>query len=81
MINGWLVQMGVGEMPTDTLLLDPEMGLEQDSAEAIYDRIAGDLRLIRRLNKARTLRGQLGYRGEGLFTDRRVDGGGVFFFE
>ncbi len=57
-INGWLVDMGVGAMPTDTLLLDPELGFEKESAEAIYDRIVGDLRLIRRLNKARTLRGQ-----------------------
>ncbi len=57
-INGWLVEMGVGEIPSDTLLLDPELGLERESAEAVYDRIVGDLRLIRRLNKARTLRGQ-----------------------
>ncbi|MBL8555170.1 MAG: hypothetical protein JNL41_12885 [Phenylobacterium sp.] len=57
-INGWLVEMGVGEIPTDTLLLDPELGFERESAEAIYDRIVGDLRLIRRLNKSRTLRGQ-----------------------
>ena len=57
-VNGWLVEMGVGEIPTDTLLLDPELGFEKESAEAIYDRITGDLRLIRRLNKARTLRGQ-----------------------
>ena len=57
-INGWLMEMGVGEMPTDGLLLDPELGFEKESAEAIYDRIVGDLRLIRRLNKARTLRGQ-----------------------
>ena len=57
-INGWLVEMGVGEMPVDTLLLDPELGLERLSAEEVYDRITGDLRLIRRLNKARTLRGQ-----------------------
>lgn len=57
-INGWLVEMGVGEFPTDDLLLDPELGFERGSAEAIYDRIVGDLRLTRRLNKARTLRGQ-----------------------
>ncbi len=57
-INGWLVEMGIGEMPTDTLLLDPELGFEKEAAEAIYDRITSDLRLIRRLNKARTLRGQ-----------------------
>jgi len=57
-INGWLTEMGIGEMPTDDLLLDPELGFEKESAEAIYDRIVGDLRLIRRLNKSRTLRGQ-----------------------
>ncbi|WP_191062022.1 vWA domain-containing protein, partial [Geminicoccus harenae] len=57
-INGWLVEMGIGEMPTDSLLLDPELRLEKESAEAVYDRIVGDLRLIRRLNKSRTLRGQ-----------------------
>lgn len=57
-INGWLVEMGVGEVPFDSLLLDPELGFERESAEAIYDRITRDLRLIRRLNKARTLRGQ-----------------------
>ena len=57
-INGWLVEMGVGEYPTDDLLLDPELGFEKESAEAIYDRIVGDLRLTRRLNKSRTLRGQ-----------------------
>jgi predicted metal-dependent peptidase len=56
-INGWLVEMGVGEMPTDDLLLDPELGFEKESAEAIYDRIVGDLRLARRLNKVRTMRG------------------------
>ncbi len=57
-INGWLIEMGVGEVPTDGLLLDPELGFEKEAAEAIYDRIASDLRLLRRLNKARTLRGQ-----------------------
>lgn len=57
-INGWLVEMNVGEFPSGDLLLDPELGFEKESAEAIYDRIVGDLRLTRRLNKARTLRGQ-----------------------
>lgn len=56
-INGWLVEMGVGEIPTDNLLLDPELGFERESAEAIYDRIVKDLRLMRRLAKTRTLRG------------------------
>lgn len=50
-VNGWLVEMAVGEAP-DGLLHDPELaGL---SAEAVYDRIATDLR---RLRKLATLRG------------------------
>ncbi len=56
-INGWLLEMGVGTIPTDDLLLDPELGFERESAEAIYDRIVKDLRLMRRLAKARTMRG------------------------
>ncbi|WP_369232004.1 hypothetical protein AB5J56_09620 [Streptomyces sp. R21] len=51
-INGWLREMGVGEMP-EGLLYDPELsGL---STEEVYDRIAGDLRHRRRLA---TLRGK-----------------------
>lgn len=51
-INGWLREMQVGEMPQG-LLYDQEMtGL---SAEEVYDRIAGDLRRMRRLA---TLRGK-----------------------
>ncbi|UGT42487.1 hypothetical protein LTV02_03440 [Nocardia yamanashiensis] len=51
-VNGWLVEMGVGELPSG-LLYDPQLkGL---SAEQIYDRIAGDLR---RLRKLATLRGR-----------------------
>lgn len=51
-VNGWLVEMGVGEMP-EGLLHDPELrGL---SCEAVYDRIARDLR---RLRKLATLRGR-----------------------
>jgi len=50
-INGWLIEMAVGEAP-EGLLHDPELaGL---SAEAVYDRIATDLR---RLRKLATLRG------------------------
>ncbi len=53
-INGWLVDMNIGEMPQNGLLFDPELkGL---SAEAIYDRIASDLRRARKL---RTLRGNI----------------------
>ncbi|MFJ4185740.1 hypothetical protein [Kitasatospora sp. NPDC089509] len=45
-INGWLLEMGVGEMP-EGLLHDPQLaGL---SAEEVYDRIARDQRRIRRL--------------------------------
>ncbi|MDR1808095.1 MAG: hypothetical protein LBR33_09320 [Propionibacteriaceae bacterium] len=51
-INGWLVEMDVGQLP-DGCLHDLELkGL---SVEAVYDRIANDLR---RLRKLATLRGQ-----------------------
>ncbi|MDN0198426.1 hypothetical protein [Streptomyces sp. S.PNR 29] len=51
-INGWLREMQVGTMP-EGALHDPELaGL---SAEEVYDRIAGDLRRMRRLA---TLRGK-----------------------
>jgi predicted metal-dependent peptidase len=51
-INAWLVEMGVGQLPRLGGLLDPELkGL---SAEQIYDRIARDLRTYRKLA---TLRG------------------------
>jgi predicted metal-dependent peptidase len=51
-VNGWLVEMGVGEMP-EGLLHDPSLrGL---SCEAVYDRITGDLRRMRKLS---TLRGR-----------------------
>lgn len=46
-INGWLVEMRVGHLPSMGLLHDPDLkGL---SAEAIYDRIVTDLRRLRRL--------------------------------
>ncbi|GLY07404.1 MULTISPECIES: hypothetical protein [Actinoplanes] len=50
-INGWLVEMGVGLLP-DGLLHDPE--LAGSSAEEVYDRIARD---VRRIRKLATLRG------------------------
>jgi hypothetical protein len=51
-VNGWLVEMGIGEAP-DGLLHDAALaGL---SVEAVYDRIARDLRRLRRLG---TLRGR-----------------------
>lgn len=53
-INLWLVEMQLGSMPRG-LLLDQELkGL---SAEEIYDRIAGDLRIKRKLAKAGTFAG------------------------
>ncbi|GAA1069036.1 hypothetical protein GCM10009665_75680 [Kitasatospora nipponensis] len=45
-INGWLLEMGIGEMP-EGLLHDP--GLKGLSAEEVYDRIVRDQRRIRRL--------------------------------
>jgi predicted metal-dependent peptidase len=56
-INAWLVEMGIGEMPTPSLMLDLTLRFEHESAEALYDRIVKDLRLMRRLQKERTLRG------------------------
>ncbi|MFJ5260386.1 hypothetical protein ACIQAC_07900 [Streptomyces sp. NPDC088387] len=51
-INGWLREMQVGEMPEGLLYDSALAGL---SAEEVYDRIAGDLRRMRRLS---TLRGK-----------------------
>ncbi|GIF00481.1 vWA domain-containing protein [Paractinoplanes rishiriensis] len=54
-VNGWLVEMGVGEMP-DGLLHDPALaGL---SAEDVYDRLATDLRRSRKLKPLRDLLGE-----------------------
>jgi predicted metal-dependent peptidase len=51
-INGWLVEMGVGELPHLGALYDPELkGL---SAESIYDLMVTDMRRFRKLA---TLRG------------------------
>lgn len=51
-VNGWLLELSVGAMP-DGLLHDPRLaGL---SAEGAYDRIATDLRRLRKLG---TLRGR-----------------------
>lgn len=46
-INGWLVSMHVGAVPAGGLLYDP--ALVDESAEAIYDRLARDLRRSRKL--------------------------------
>lgn len=51
-INGWLVEMELGSLPQVGALYDP--ALKGESAEGIYDRIANDLRRMRRLA---TLRG------------------------
>lgn len=51
-INGWLIDMEIGQPPKIGLLYDPELkGL---SAEALYDQIVRDLRRFRKL---RTFRG------------------------
>ncbi|MEV0458084.1 hypothetical protein AB0H89_23255 [Catellatospora methionotrophica] len=65
-INGWLVQMGVGEMPDD-VLYDP--ALKDHSAEEVYDLITANLRRYRKLA---TLRG----RGLGDMIDRPIPGAG-----
>lgn len=51
-INGWLVEMGLGNLPSIGLLYDPE--LKGMSTESIYDRIVLDIRTFRKLA---TLRG------------------------
>ncbi|MFC4589875.1 vWA domain-containing protein [Sphaerisporangium corydalis] len=61
-INGWLVEMGVGTMP-EGLLYD--QSLAGSSVDAVYDRVTVDLR---RLRKLATLRG----RGLGDVLDRPV---------
>lgn len=50
-VNDWLVEMGVGELPAGCL---HDASLRGSSVEEVYDRIAGDLR---RLRKLATLRG------------------------
>lgn len=46
-INGWLVEMGIGDIPKFGGLYDPELkGL---SADAVYDRLVVDLRRHRKL--------------------------------
>lgn len=46
-INSWLVEMQIGEMPSMGLLYDPE--LRNQSAESIYDRLIENLRKSRKL--------------------------------
>ena len=47
-INSWLLEMGVGELPHIGVLYDPD--LKNLSAESIYDQIVKNLRLIRKLS-------------------------------
>lgn len=51
-VNGWLVEMGIGEMPQGDILYDET--LKGMSAEAIYDLI---LKQMRRVKKHATFRG------------------------
>lgn len=51
-INGWLVEMAIGEIPQFGVLYDP--ALKGESAEMVYDRIVTDIRTYRKLA---TLRG------------------------
>ena len=50
-INDWLLEMGIGDPPTFGMLHDP--ALRGQSAEAIYDLIAKDLRRYRKLQTMR----------------------------
>ena len=43
-INSWLLEMGIGELPQIGVLHDPD--LKNLSAESIYDQIVKDLRLL-----------------------------------
>ncbi len=54
-INGWLMEMGVGILPSNGLLYDEK--LKERSAEDIYDEIVKSLRWQRRLKKTQTPRG------------------------
>ncbi|MEV6969075.1 hypothetical protein AB0M47_28565 [Hamadaea sp. NPDC051192] len=65
-INGWLVEMGVGELPPDCLY-DP--ALKGWSSEQVYDEITKNLRRYRKLA---TLRGS----GLGDMLDRPLPGAG-----
>lgn len=51
-INGWLLEMGIGEMPNCGLLYDES--LNDISAESLYDRIVKDLK---KYSKMETFRG------------------------
>ncbi|MCH9809364.1 MAG: peptidase [Alphaproteobacteria bacterium] len=55
-VNDWLIEMQVGTAPEDIGYLHDPI-LKDLSAEEVYDRIVSDLRLRRRLEKARTMNG------------------------
>ncbi len=68
-INGWLIEMGVGAAPAIGLLHDPQFAGK--SSEEVYDSLAQD---IRRARKLCTLRGagqqdMIGEDDGGIFTD------------
>nr|WP_131831460.1 hypothetical protein [Pseudofrankia asymbiotica] len=67
-INGWLVQMAVGELP-DGSLYDPKFA--GHSAEAVYDRIALE---ARRYRKLATLRGHARRTSSGITTTAATAG-------
>lgn len=46
-VNGWLVEMGLGTLPKVGVLYDPD--LKGESAESVYDQIVTDLRRGRKL--------------------------------
>jgi predicted metal-dependent peptidase len=72
-VNGWLVEMGVGELPKFGVLYDPD--LKGMSAEQIYDLIVTDMRRYRKLA---TLRGYgLGDMLEGNTPEWWMHGDGV----
>ena len=54
-INAWLLEMSVGEMPSIGMLYDPE--LKGRSAEDIYDEIVRNVRWQRKLTKLKTPHG------------------------
>jgi predicted metal-dependent peptidase len=61
-INGWLVEMGVGTLPSIGVLYDPR--LQGMSAEAVYDLLAQDPK------RCKNLRGFRGKLGDVLITPR-----------
>ncbi|NBI27458.1 vWA domain-containing protein [Chengkuizengella marina] len=69
-INHWLVEMGIGEIPKVGILLDQNMkGL---SAESIYDRIVSDIRTYKKIYTLRGIgQGDIIEKGNRSFWDPR----------